>query len=640
MSTETTNENVQHTPETIATASTETASSHSSETASAHSTEATSTGAIAIEVPAAEPKVAAEHKAADHKAAEHKDGDGVHEDFASVLEQFEAEQRTTAEAAPSEQNVIKGTLVSFTEKYAVVDIGNKSDGMVPIAEVMDAEGKPTLKPGDPIDVMVSSRDHEEGYLILSHTKAKRARVWDELEAAHNNKTNMKGVVVDRVKGGLQVEIQGIRAFMPGSQAEERPARNLDVYKGREMEVRVIKLNKRRGNIVVSAKAIIDEINEGKRGETLKHLDEGSVITGTVKSLTDYGAFVDLGGLDGLLHITDMSWGRLTHPRDLVHVGDEIQVKVLKFDKEKLRVSLGFKQLSPDPWLDAAERYPIGARVKGRVLSTTDYGCFVELEQGVEGLVHVSEITWSKRTKHPKHLVAPGTEVECMVLNVNPTERRISLGMKQLEPNPWETLHLKYPVGMTVEGKVRNLTDFGAFIEVEDGIDGLIHVSNMSASKRIKHPSEVLKKGDKVSAQVLAIDPDNRRLSLGIKQMQPNVWDGFFDTHKIGDVVHGKVLRVAQFGAFVQITEGIEGLCHVSEATDAQGTAVKLEPNSEHDFKIVKMNPEEKKIGLSLRAVGEEANKTEVAAYKPASTSGGSGGSTIGEMMQWKQKKEK
>jgi len=645
MSTETTENNTQETTQTTPPDSTSVPTSVM---------DIPSTGARAIAVPAesthadehkseAKPEVKVEPKkevksepAAEHKAEAH-DGEASSEDFASALEQFEAEQKSTTEAAPSEQNVIKGTLVSFTEKYAVVDIGNKSDGMVPIAEVMDAEGKPTFKPGDPIDVMVSGRDHEEHYLILSHTKAKRARVWDDLEAAYNSKASVKGVVVDRVKGGLQVEIQGIRAFMPGSQAEERPARNLDVYKGREMEVRVIKLNKRRGNIVVSAKAITDETNAVKREETLKHLEEGSIITGTVKSLTEYGAFVDLGGMDGLLHITDMSWGRLTHPRDLVHVNDEIQVKVLKFDKEKLRVSLGFKQLSPDPWLDAAERYPIGARVKGRILSVTDYGCFVELEQGVEGLVHISELSWSKRTKHPKHIVHPGMEVECMVLNVNPTERRISLGMKQLEPNPWETLHLKYPVGMNVEGKVRNLTEFGAFIEIEDGIDGLIHVSNMSQNKRIKHPSEVLKKGDKVSAQVLAIDPDNRRLSLGIKQLQPSAWEQFFESHKVGDVVHGKVLRVAQFGAFVQITDGIEGLCHVSEATDAQGKPVKLEANSEHDFKIVKMNPEEKKIGLSLRAVGDEANKAEVAAYKPESKGGGS---TIGEMLQWKQKKEK
>jgi small subunit ribosomal protein S1 len=425
----------------------------------------------------------------------------------------------------------------------------------------------------------------------------------------------------------------VRAFLPGSQVDLKPVRNLDGYKGQELDVRVIKLNKKRGNIVVSRKQLLEEEQADKRSKTLEHLEEGAVLTGSVKNLTDYGAFVDLGGLDGLLHITDMSWGRLTHPRDLVNVGDEIHVKVLKFDKDKQRVSLGFKQLTPDPWLDAAERYPVGAHVRGRVLSVTDYGAFIELEQGIEGLVHVSEMTWSKRMKHPSKIVKPGDEVETVVLNVNPSERRISLGLKQLEQNPWEMLHEKYPVGSVVEGRVRNLTDFGAFIEIEDGIDGLVHVSNLSWTKRVKHPSEVLKKGEKVKAQVLAIEPDHRRLSLGIKQMQPDVWETFFATHRIGDVVRGKVLRTAQFGAFVEISDGVEGLCHNSEATDSHGTPIKLEPEQEQDFKIIKMNPEEKKVGLSLRAVGEEASRADVEAYKqPVSSST----TTLGEIMNWKR----
>ncbi len=335
-----------------------------------------------------------------------------------------------------------------------------------------------------------------------------------------------------------------------------------------------------------------------------------------------------------LHITDMSWGRLTHPRDLVNVGDQIQVKVLKFDKDKQRVSLGFKQLTPDPWLDASHRYPVGAHVSGRVISVTDYGAFVELEQGIEGLVHVSEMTWSKRIKHPSKLVNVGDQVDCVVLSVNPQERRISLGMRQLAANPWDALHDKYPVGATVEGRVRNLTDFGAFIEIEEGIDGLVHVSNLSWTKRVKHPSEVLKKGDKVKAVVLAIEPDKRRLSLGVKQLQPDVWETFFEQHHVGDVLHGKVLRVATFGAFVEIAEGIEGLCHNSEAVDANGQPITLEPGVEHDFKIIKMNQEEKKVGLSIKAVGEEASRSEVEAYKqPVSTTGGS---TIGELMSWKR----
>ena len=554
-------------------------------------------------------------------------------DFAAALESFEAEQSAAEAAAPAEDNLIKGTVVKLTEKYVVVDVGFKSEGMVPIAQVIGRDGQPKFKPGDSIDVVIDRGETEEGYVLLSHEKAQRIRVWDEIEHAYNDKTTIKGFVVDRVKGGLSVDVGGVRAFLPGSQVDLKPVRNLDGFKGQELDIRVIKLNKKRGNIVVSRKQLLEEEQAEKRSKTLEHLQEGAVLTGTVKNLTDYGAFVDLGGLDGLLHITDMSWGRLTHPRDLVNVGDEIHVKVLKFDKEKQRVSLGFKQLTPDPWLDAAERYPIGARVRGRVLSVTDYGAFVELEQGIEGLVHVSEMTWSKRMKHPSKIVKPGDEVETVVLNVNPTERRISLGLKQLESNPWEQLHEKYPVGSVVEGKVRNLTDFGAFIEIEEGIDGLVHVSNLSWTKRVKHPSEVLKKGEKVRAQVLAIEPDHRRLSLGIKQMQPDVWETFFATHRVGDVVRGKVLRTAQFGAFVEIADGVEGLCHNSEATDSHGTPIKLEPGQEHDFKVIKMNPDEKKVGLSLRAVGEEASRADVEAYKqPVSSST----TTLGEIMNWKR----
>src|SRR5436305_398974 len=480
--------------------------------------------------------------------------------------------------------------------------------------------------------MVQRDENEEGAVLLSHERAQRVRVWENIDKAYHSKEPIKGKIVERVKGGVSVDI-GVKAFMPGSQVDVHPVRNLDTLKGHEVDVRVIKLNKKRGNIVVSRKAILEEEVSVKREKTLEHLHEEAVLTGTVKNLTDYGAFVDLGGIDGLLHITDMSWGRLTHPRDLVHVGDQIQVKVLKFDRDKLRVSLGFKQLTPDPWLDAAERYPIGARVKGRVLSVTDYGAFVELEQGIEGLVHVSEMSWSKRMKHPSKLLNVGDEIKTVVLNVNPAERRISLGLKQLEQNPWEQLHDKYPVGSVVEGKVRNLTDFGAFIEIEEGIDGLVHVSNLSWTKRVKHPSEVLKKGEKVKAQVLAIEPEHRRLSLGIKQMQPDVWETFFASHRLGDVVHGKVLRTAQFGAFVEISEGVEGLCHNSEATDSHGTPIKLEPGQEHDFKIIKMNPEEKKVGLSLRAVGEEASRADVEAYKqPVSSST----TTLGEIMNWKR----
>jgi small subunit ribosomal protein S1 len=569
-----------------------------------------------------------EHRHADTKAEERQAANT--EDFAAALENF----TTETEEAVSEDHVLKGTVLKITPTHVVVDIGAKSEGMLPIAEVLDHEGKPRFSPGDEIDVMREKGEAEEGYINLSHQKAQRLRAWDEIEKAHHENKPIKAVVIDRIKGGLTVDILGAQAFLPGSQADLRPVRNLDALKGQMLEVAVIKLNKKRGNIVVSRKQILEEEQNQKKSKTLEHLEEGAVLTGVVKNLTEYGAFVDLGGIDGLLHITDMSWGRLTHPRDLVNVGDQIQVKVLKFDKEKQRVSLGFKQLTPDPWLDATQRYPVGAHVNGRVISVTDYGAFVELEQGIEGLVHVSEMTWSKRMKHPSKLVNVGDHVECVVLNVNPAERRISLGMRQLAPNPWDSLNDKYPVGATVEGRVRNLTDFGAFIEIEDGIDGLVHVSNLSWTKRVKHPSEVLKKGDRVKAVVLAIEPDKRRLSLGVKQLQPDVWETFFEQHHVGDVLHGKVLRVASFGAFVEIAEGVEGLCHNSEAVDEHGQPVHLEPSQEHDFKIIKMNPDEKKVGLSIRAVGEEASRSEVEAYKhPASSTGGS---TIGELVSWKR----
>ncbi|MEO6828418.1 MAG: 30S ribosomal protein S1 [Acidobacteriaceae bacterium] len=571
-------------------------------------------------------------------------------DFGAMLESFEHEQAAQEAAQAVDGNVITGIVIKLTDKHVVVDVGLKSEGLIPLEQVLDHNGQPKLQPGQTIEVVVE-REEAEGGILLSYDKALRHRVWDTIEKAATDKTPVSGIVVSRVKGGLTVDI-GIKAFLPGSQVEIRPVRNLESYVGQTLEVRVIKLNKKRGNVVVSRKELLEEEVTVKRTLTLDHLEEGTILTGTVKNLTEYGAFVDLGGIDGLLHVTDMSWGRLTHPRDLVNVGDEIQVKVLKFDKEKQRISLGFKQLTPDPWLDVAERYPIGARVRGRVLSVTDYGAFVELEQGIEGLVHVSEMTWSKRMKHPTKLVKPADEIETIILQVNPADRRISLGMKQLLENPWEHLSERYTAGTIVEGRVRNLTEFGAFIEIEDGIDGLVHVSNMSWTKRIKHPSEVVKKGDKVKAVVLGIEAEHRRLSLGIKQLQPDVWESFFAQHRVNDVLHGKVLRMAQFGAFVELAEGVEGLCHISEAVDGNGIPVKLDVEQEHEFKIIKMNPEEKKIGLSLRAVGDEATRADVEAYKgpssggsPSSSSGSSSSqssssssssTTLGDLLNWKR----
>jgi len=624
----------------------ETTADHADPSSTPTSTQPHPTVAAESTTPSAELQVPeGGHVATLTAAADEPDYDAA--DFAAALANFDREQAAETAAAQNlttEEVIVTGTVVKITDKHVVVDIGLKSEGLIPLEQVLDINGVSKFNPGDTVEVVVEREESEGGGYLVSYDKALRHKVWDKLEEAANTKTPVKGMVLGRVKGGLTVDI-GIKAFLPGSQVEVRPVRNLDGYIGTEIEVRVIKLNKKRGNVVISRKELLEEDQNAKKSVTLSTLEEGSVLTGTVKNLTDYGAFVDLGGLDGLLHITDMSWGRLTHPRDLVNVGDEIQVKVLKFDKEKQRVSLGFKQLTPDPWLDATERYPIGAQVRGRILSVTDYGAFVELEQGIEGLVHVSEMTWSKRMKHPSKLVKPGDEVDTIILSVNPSDRRISLGMKQLQENPWEQLENKYPIGAIIEGRVRNLTDFGAFIEIEDGIDGLVHVSNLSWTKRIKHPSEVLKKGEKVKAIVLGVEPENRRLSLGVKQLQPDVWDTFFAQHRIGDVIKGKILRTAQFGAFVEIAEGVEGLCHVSEAIDASGHPVAMEVDSEHEFKIVKMNEEEKKVGLSIRAVGEEASRAEVESYKERekapkssapSSSSSSSSTTLGDLINWKR----
>ncbi len=624
-------------PETAGTASTEVAQAASAIESPAEQVEPAEqvSQATAHAAPVAESAPAA----VSAPATEHKSGSEPADDFSLALEAFEREQ--AAEAAAIEaygDKVVTGKVEKQTDKYLVIDLGLKAEGLVPLEQVTDHAGVVKFNPGDEIEVVIEREEPEGGYLV-SYERAQRLRVWDTIEKAANDKTPDKGTVVSRVKGGVTVDI-GIKAFLPGSQLEIRPVRNLDGYLGQQIDVRVIKLNKKRGNVVVSRKELLEEEQNTKRTVTMEHLGEGAILTGTVKNLTDYGAFVDLGGIDGLLHITDMSWGRLTHPRDLVNVGDEIQVKVLKFDKDKQRVSLGFKQLTPDPWLDAEERYPTGAKVHGRVLSVTDYGAFVELEQGIEGLVHLSEMTWSKRLKHPSKLVKPGDEVDTVVLSVNPADRRISLGMKQLMENPWENLTERYPIGAQVEGRVRNLTDFGAFIEIEEGIDGLVHVSNLSWTKRVKHPSEVIKKGEKVKAVVLGVEPQNRRLSLGIKQLQPDVWESFFASHRVGDVVHGKILRTAQFGAFVEIAEGVEGLCHISEAGEG-GDHSKLEQGGEHDFKIIKINVEEKKVGLSLRAVtGQEASRATVENYKtdtrkhPVSSST----TTLGDLVNWKNER--
>jgi small subunit ribosomal protein S1 len=522
-------------------------------------------------------------------------------------------------APPAADEVLQGTVLGITAKDVIVDFGYKSEGLVPIEQFQGPGGEVTVQPGDAVDVMIDhAGEQPEGYVLLSHTRAARLRIWDNLDKAYQEQLVISGRVLGRVKGGLAVDV-GIKAFMPGSQADPRPVHNLDSLVGQDIPVKIIKLNRRRGNVVVSRKTAIEEEITVRKTATLEHLSEGSVVTGVVKNLTEYGAFIDLGGIDGLLHVTDISYGRVTHPSEVLHVGEEITVKVLKFDRSKERVSLGIKQLGPDPWETVAERYPVNGKVLGRVVNVTDYGAFVELEPGVEGLIHISEMTWSRRMKHPSKVVKPGDQVEAVILEVHSRDRRISLGLKQLEPNPWTTIDTRYSVGSVVEGRVRNMTDFGAFIEIEEGIDGLVHVSDLSWTKRVKHPSEILKKGQTVQAVILNIDSASHRLSLGIKQLQPDAWESYFQTHQVGDTVHGRVCRLASFGGFVELAEGVEGLCHFSEVPGFSGRRGPEEPplnvGQEYDFKIIKMSEAEKKVGLSLRAVADDEEKNRLEDYQ-------------------------
>jgi small subunit ribosomal protein S1 len=520
-------------------------------------------------------------------------------------------------APPARHEVLEGRVLKISGADVFIDVGYKSDGVAPLAHFTDASGNVTVSPGDTVAVMVESGHTSEGYVVLSHEKASRLKIWDNLEEALQQQLTISGLVVSRVKGGLSVDV-GVRAFMPGSQIDVRPVRNVDQFVGQSIPVKVVKLNRKRGNLVVSRKLAVAEEVEARKSVTLEVLQEGAVLTGNVKNLTEYGAFIDLGGIDGLLHVTDISYGRVNHPAEVLHVGDEVTVQVLKYDPSKERVSLGIKQLLPDPWDGVLERFPLNSRVVGRVVSVTDYGAFVEIDSGVEGLIHISEMTWSRRMKHPSKVVKPGDQVESVVLEVNTKERRISLGLKQLEANPWTTVEQRYSVGSVVEGRVRNMTDFGAFIEIEEGIDGLVHISDLSWTKRVKHPSEILRKGSIVQAVILAIDAEHKRLSLGIKQLQPDAWETFFQQHHVNDAVHGKVLRLAGFGAFVEIAEGVEGLCHFSEVPGWSGRKsdpAPLTPGQETDFKIIRMNEAERKIGLSLKAFAEAEERGRLDEYQ-------------------------
>ena len=531
-----------------------------------------------------------------------------------------------------EGQILRGIVVDITPDHVTVDVGYKSEGQIPMQEFLKRDKKVDVKIGDRIDVLLEKKDNEEDLLILSKEKADKVRVWREISRSCREGEVLEGDILSKVKGGLSVDIGGIFAFLPGSQIDLKPVRNLDALIGKRLKFKVIKFNRKRNNIVLSRRILLEDDRKLLREETLRDINEGEIVEGTVKHLTDYGAFIDLGGLDGLLHISDIAWGKIGHPSEKLSVGERIKVKVLHFDREKERVSLGLKQALPDPWDSVLEKYPARFRTKGKVVNVTDYGVFVELEEGVEGLVHISELTWSKRMKHPSKVVRIGDEVEVMVLDCDPVKRRISLGMKQIEPNPWILIEEKYPVGTKVVGKVKTVTDFGIFIGFEEGVDGLVHVSEMSWTKKIRHPSEFYKRGQEVEAVVLNIDSRNERFSLGIKQLTPDPWKDVARRYRKGEMLAGKVTNITDFGAFVELEEGIEGLIHVSEMSrekiEKPSDVVKV--GETVSAVVLHIDPQEKRIGLSMKGLKEKVEKAEIEKYI---SNQGPASNTLGELIQ-------
>ncbi len=521
-----------------------------------------------------------------------------------------------------EGDVVRGMVVAVTENDVVVDIGSKSEGMIARSEFSDAKGRLTVDVGDEVDVFVEQYNPGLGEVRLSRERAARMKLWEVLEKAYRDGELVRGRVVDRVKGGLSVDI-GVRAFLPGSLVDMRPTRRLEDYIGEEIEARIINFDRRRVNVVLSRKAILEEELSSQKEETLADLEEGSLVTGVVKNITDYGVFIDLGGIDGLLHVTDISWGRVGHPSEYFKVGDEVKVVVLRVDKEKERVSLGYRQRFEDPWTHVEERYPVGKKVPGRVTNVVDYGAFVEVEEGVEGLIHVSEMSWTRKIKNPKSVLQPNEEVEVVVTDVDVDKRRLSLSLRQAEPNPWEEFATRYRVGSKVNGVVRNLTDFGAFVELEPGVDGLVHVSDMSWSRRISHPSEVVQKGEEVETLIIAMDIQNQRISLSIKELLPNVWDEFATEHQVGDEVEGHVTNVTDFGLFVELAPGVEGLCHISEIdrAGAEPLALVYERGQRVRTRLIRIDWNEKRIGLSLRGITQPEPEDDGGAEAESSPAG-------------------
>jgi len=530
-----------------------------------------------------------------------------------------------------EGGLVRGTIVHVDKEFVLVDIGYKSEGQIPIGEFIDAGGNVTAQVGDPVDVLLERREDDEGIIILSKEKAAKIRIWDEIREIYEKGGTIRGKIIARVKGGMSVDI-GLPAFLPGSQINLKPIKDFDSHIGSVQEFKILKYNKRRANIVLSRRAILESERATMREKTLQHLQVGAVMEGTVKNITEYGLFIDLGGIDGLLHITDMSWGRVGHPSELFRVGDKINVKVLNFDAGSGRVSLGLKQLKPDPWLQANERYTVGSKLKGRVVSLADYGAFVEIEEGIEGLVHVSEMSWTRKVRHPSQIVKVGDEIEAMVMNIDTANKRISLGLKQVEPNPWDVIGQRYPVGTTIEGRIKNITDFGIFIGIDEGIDGLVHISDISWTKRIKHPSELYKKGQTVQAVVLNIDKENERFSLGVKQLTTDPWDEVPSKYKPGTRVTGTVTNVTDFGVFVELEEGIEGLIHVSELSkDKSGNPLsRFNVDDVIQAKVINVSRGEKKIGLSIKRL-EESEEREI--YKSYTDSRNGATSNLGEILK-------
>jgi small subunit ribosomal protein S1 len=556
-------------------------------------------------------------------------GEGGEESFASLFEESLKREEM------KEGDIVKGRVVQVGKDNVIVDIGYKSEGTIPLHEFIGAEGEVTVKAGDEIDVFLESREDENGLVIVSKEKADRLKVWDEISAACERDELIEGTISARVKGGLSVTIRGgVKAFLPGSQVDLRPVRNLDAFIGKSHRFKVIKFNKKRGNIVLSRRVLLEKERAELKEQTLDKLKEGQIVEGIVKNLTEYGAFIDLGGIDGLLHITDMSWGRVTHPSELFQVGDHVRVKVLKFNSETERVSLGLKQMMEDPWTKAAEKYPPGTVVRGKVVSLKDYGAFIELEQGIEGLIHISEMSWTRRVKHPSKMLAIGDVVEAVVLDIDPRQNRISLGMKQLEPNPFASLKEKYPAGTVVRGVVRNIADFGIFVEIEEGIDGLVHVSDLSWTQRVKHPSELYQKGDEVEAVVLNIEFDGEKpkVSLGIKQLVPDPWDRIPYDYPVGRIVDAKILKVLDFGAFVEIEKGVEGLIHVSEFSEERVEDPKAFVKVGQSLKaeIIAVDSAERKIGLSFRGAARAEEVADAQGY-----SMGAPTATLGDVMREK-----